>query len=325
MVRTVSIGWSAVLLVLMLASSPTLDHFLNSPDMGYQLSLGRLVLLGQFPFVDMVQHYGPLVALTSAAGQWVHDSVVPEVVICSLGYCLAMTCVFQVVMRGAAARPGWAMWVGLAASLAGWCVLARFYKWYYWCFPMLMLAGLSRVCEDRPRRRRWRLAVGLIAGVGFLYRHDLGGACLLAAIVVIAAQMAARTLGVRDRNTECPACARAAAPSGNRTGLAGGRIPAPGGLLVCRSGSEGWVDQLLVLPFRHVGRHIGHGRALASPPTVLGLAPPRFERVVPLPSVAGHGRVLRGGNPVRSTARCCAIAGAGRPTRFRCWPRESWG
>ena len=117
MARIVSIGWPAVLLVLMLASSPTLDHFFNSPDMGYQLSLGRLVRLGQFPFVDMVQHYGPLVALTSAAGQWVHDSVVPEVVICSLGYCLAMSCIFWVVMRGGgAAGMGDVGWPGRFAG-----------------------------------------------------------------------------------------------------------------------------------------------------------------------------------------------------------------
>ena len=97
MARIVAIGWPIVLLGLMLASAPTLDHFLDSPDMGYQLSLGRLSLLGQFPFVDMYQAYGPLVTLTSAAGQWLHNSVVPEVVICSLGYCLALTCVYRVV------------------------------------------------------------------------------------------------------------------------------------------------------------------------------------------------------------------------------------
>ena len=165
------------------------------------------------------------------------------------------------------------MWVGLAASLAAWCVLARFYKWYYWCFPMLMLAGLSRACEDRPRRRRWRFAVGLIAGVGFLYRHDLGVACLLAALVVMAAQMAARTLGAGSEHG-LSRLRPAAAPSGNRTGMAGGRMPAPGGLLVCRSGSHRWVDQLLVVHFRHVGRHIGHGRALASPAAALGLRNP---------------------------------------------------
>ena len=323
MVRTVSIGWSAVLLVLMLASSPTLDHFLNSPDMGYQLSLGRLVLLGQFPFVDMVQHYGPLVALTSAAGQWVHDSVVPEVVICSLGYCLAMTCVFQVVMRGAAARPGWAMWVGLAASLAGWCVLARFYKWYYWCFPMLMLAGLSRVCEDRPRRRRWRLAVGLIAGVGFLYRHDLGGACLLAAIVVIAAQMAARTLGVRDRTRSVPpAASRRSVRQSNWPGWrAESLLPvacwfavlaARGGSISCWcylsamwDGTSGMAEHWrLPLPCWDCATPLRASRAAS-------ICCWSWACLTRRQSCQGQPRL--------------AIAGAGRPTRFRCWPRESWG
>ena len=189
MARVVLIGWPAVLLALTLASAPTLDYFLNSPDLGYQVSLGHLMLSGKFPFVNMFQHYGPLVTITSAAGQWIHDSVAPEVVICSLGYCLAMTCIFYVVVRIAAARPAWAMVGGVMASFAAWCVLARFYKWYFWCFPMLTLACLSHDGEDGRRWRIRRFAAGLIVGVAFLFRHDLGTACLLAAIAAIAAQV----------------------------------------------------------------------------------------------------------------------------------------
>lgn len=197
MTRMVAIAWPCVLLALMLVSAPTLGHFLNSPDMGYQLSLGRQVLLGKFPFVDMIQAYGPLVTLTSAAAQWVHQSVVPETVICSFGYCLAISCIAYVVVRGTTAPSRWTVPVGLVASLAAWFALARFYKWYYWCFPMLTLACCVRLGEDSRQWRFWRFAAGLIAGIGFLYRHDLGAACLVTIVVVVAA----RTLLVDTRRT----------------------------------------------------------------------------------------------------------------------------
>jgi hypothetical protein len=186
--RIISIGWSIVLLILMIASAPTLDYFLNSPDMGYQLSLGSIMLSGKFPFVDMLQHYGPLVTFTSAAGQWMHGSVVPEVLICSLGYCVAITCIYYVIARGGNARMRWTMLAGLVSSFSAWCVLPQFYKWYYWCFPMLTLACCSHFLENSSKWRIWRFAAGLIASTGFLYRHDLGVVCLLTVIVVIAAQ-----------------------------------------------------------------------------------------------------------------------------------------
>jgi hypothetical protein len=176
MIRIISYGWPLVLLILMLASVPTLDHFINSPDMGYQLSLGRLMLLGKFPFVDMFQHYGPLVVFTSAAGQWIHHSTLPETIICAMGYCLAMVCIFRVVQRGAA-RPGLAMIVGIVASFSAWCILSRFYKWYYWVFPMLLLLALAR-SRGESKTRFWCFATGMIAGIAFLYRHDMGMACI---------------------------------------------------------------------------------------------------------------------------------------------------
>ncbi len=182
--RAVSIAWPILLLLLMLASAPPLEHFLDSPDMGYQLSLGRLTLLGKFPFVDMLQQYGPLVTLTSAAGQWVHDSVLPEVLICSLGYCVALTCIYGMVARAARPDCRWAVPAALAASLAAWFVLARFYKWYYWCFPMLTLACLSCACGIEAKRRSWPFVTGCVTGIAFLYRHDLGAACLLTAAAV---------------------------------------------------------------------------------------------------------------------------------------------
>ncbi|MEM8805939.1 MAG: NAD-dependent epimerase/dehydratase family protein, partial [Cyanobacteria bacterium P01_G01_bin.38] len=36
---------------------PTLESFLENADHGYQLSMGKQVLLGKFPFVDFFFHY----------------------------------------------------------------------------------------------------------------------------------------------------------------------------------------------------------------------------------------------------------------------------
>ena len=74
----------------------------------------------------------------------------------------------------------------------------RFYKWYYWLFPMLTLVALDRLCGDEGRKRRWYLAAGLIAGIGFLYRHDLGLACLGTAALTLVMEV---RLARRDRKS----------------------------------------------------------------------------------------------------------------------------
>jgi|GEM_PF-1894536 len=188
MTRIISIGWLLVLMVLILASAPTLDYFLNSPDMGYQLSLGSIMLAGKFPFVDMLQHYGPLVTFTSAAGQWVHSSVIPEVFICSFGYSLAIACIFYVIVRVGSAQQRWTILTGLVFSFCAWFLLPQFYKWYYWCFPLLTLACCTHLLKNKNKLIVWRFIAGLVAGLGFLYRHDLGIVCLLTFTVILSTQ-----------------------------------------------------------------------------------------------------------------------------------------
>jgi hypothetical protein len=188
MPRTVSLGWLVSVAFLMLATVPPLEHYLRNPDSGFQLSLGWLAIAGDFPFVDMLQHYGPLVTFTSAAGLAIHPSVLPEVILCSLGYALAIYCLFD-LFKTITPNRHLAIAAGLAVSLAGWVLRAKFYKWYYWLFQLLTLAVLARAAAKGPGSKRWALAAGLIAGIGFLYRHDLGTACFLTSAATLGMQM----------------------------------------------------------------------------------------------------------------------------------------
>ena len=188
MARAFSAAWLAILVVLMLASVPELSQYLAHPDPGYQLSLGWLTRCGQFPFIDVLQHYGPLVTFTSAAAQAIHPAVISEAITCALGYAVALYCLFDIFQTIAADRRSMAIAAGVAASLAGWTLQARFYKWYYWLFQVLTLALLARMSVGASDSKRRAFAAGLLTGIAFLYRHDLGVACFATCFVALAAR-----------------------------------------------------------------------------------------------------------------------------------------
>lgn len=144
-------------------------------DFCYQLNMGRQLLLGKRAFVDFFFHYGPLVACTSALGLTLHDSIVPETIFCALGYSAAIALSFAVARRLAGLLPA----LGLAA--VQFLLMSRFYKWYYWLFPVLMVVLLMRLGRHR-RPAAGALFLGLAAGVAFLYRIDLGIGCLVMAL-----------------------------------------------------------------------------------------------------------------------------------------------
>jgi hypothetical protein len=159
----------------LMVGAPDLDRYYQvGGDHGYQLSLGQQLLFGKRPYVELFWHYGPLTAYTSAAGLAIHHSLLPETVICACGYAAALTLVYLIARRQA----GWFVAVVLLAVNV--LLIARFYKWYYWLFPLLM-AWLLQGCLDR---QTWRRAAcfGLTAGVAFLYRIDLGIGCLALAL-----------------------------------------------------------------------------------------------------------------------------------------------
>ncbi|HXH85822.1 MAG TPA: hypothetical protein VNI35_03305, partial [Nitrospira sp.] len=172
--------WSVILVVL-LVCSPPLEFYLKSSDHGMQLALGRQVLFGRQPFLGTWLFYGPLVAYSSAAGLWLGHGLVPETVICSVGYAVALLVVYTLVARSAGVLPG------LLSVIFALELLGRFYKWYYWLIPLLILHAAQ---SAHPARGEigWRrhMGMGLIGGIGWLYRFDLGLASICFGALIVA-------------------------------------------------------------------------------------------------------------------------------------------
>jgi hypothetical protein len=164
--------------------APSFDSFFSNTDHGFQLALGRQVLLGKLPYVDLFFYYGPLAAYTSAAGFYFTDGPLAEIVICCIGYALAAG------FAGLAVRRHTSFFVSLLVVAAMLLLLSRFYKWYYWCFPALVLFLLDRSFSKPEAHRRHAVALGCAAGIAALYRLDLGLACaVLAGVVWVASAL----------------------------------------------------------------------------------------------------------------------------------------
>lgn len=180
-----SVAWFGVLLVLLLGKAPSLAFFLRDVDFGIRLGAGRQVLLGKTPHIDLFYVAGPLWAYTPALGLWIHDSPIPEILICSAGYGLSLFLVSYLVASNLRFGRIPDILVGMAAGLVGLMYLGRFYKWYYWLFPLLVLFCLFRAGtypESKGLRLRWLGFAGLSAGLGLLYRIDLGIGCLFSVL-----------------------------------------------------------------------------------------------------------------------------------------------
>jgi hypothetical protein len=163
-------------LVTILLGAPDVDCQVNfGNDHGRQLSLGRQILLGKRLFVDLFPDYGPLPAYVSAAGLLIHNSLIPETIICAMGYAAAIGLLFAVTQREVGLAPAVAM------TLANALLLARFYKWYFWLFQVLTIVLLWRSSIRRGSVFRWSL-LGVAGGLAFLFRIDLGVESLALAV-----------------------------------------------------------------------------------------------------------------------------------------------
>jgi len=176
-----SFGWLSLIFFLgplayLLFRAPSVGSYLYNSDHGYQLALGRQLLLGKLPFKELFFHYGPLSAYTSLAGIKMWDSPLSETIICCLGYALALFCLGAVLRHRASAATAL---IGVAGGLL---LLARFHKWYYWLFPLLCLYLLDRA-QLGKRSRLLSVLLGISIGVAGLYRLDLGVACLTAGVI----------------------------------------------------------------------------------------------------------------------------------------------
>ena len=89
----------AIAFVLLLWKAPGLDFYLGSADHGYQLSIMRQILLGEFPYIDVFFYYGPMFGFTSALGALATGNLVGETVICAVGYAAALTLIYVLVAR----------------------------------------------------------------------------------------------------------------------------------------------------------------------------------------------------------------------------------
>ena len=174
-------------LVVVLLKAPGLDYFLNSSDHGYQLSVGTQILLGKLPGIDIITAYGPMAMYTSALGLWLSDSLIGETIVCAVGHSLAFFLVYQLV-RDYSSRTS-----ALMAAGCGFLLQTRFYKWYVWLIPLATLWALQRYLSSPDQKRGRRAAAcGLVVGVGWLYRLDMGTLEFAASLGIMALTEAVR-------------------------------------------------------------------------------------------------------------------------------------
>lgn len=170
-----SLIWLSFLVVLVGLSVPDYLYFINNADISYQANLGYQVFFGKLPFVDTYLSYGPLAAYSSTLLFLVNKSFLPQALLSIAMYSLCLFIVYRLVVT-LSSRPRFqAMILGAVASLAGYICLAKFYKWYYWFFPICVAYLLSRFTQTN--KKYLLAAAGLLAGIGFLFRIDMGVAC----------------------------------------------------------------------------------------------------------------------------------------------------
>jgi hypothetical protein len=166
---------------LFLARAPAREHYLENFDHGLQLCAGQQILFGKVPGRDMLIAGGPLAGYTSAAGLWLSRSLVGETLICALGYALSIWLLWLVLARAASRL------AATLTALLAYILSARFYKWYVWLFPLATIWMLQCYVAGPPQhRRRWALVAGLLVGIEWLYRFDLGTTGIAACALVIA-------------------------------------------------------------------------------------------------------------------------------------------
>ncbi|WP_428249913.1 hypothetical protein [Ferrovibrio sp.] len=180
-----SFGW-------LIYYAPALDFLVSSVDQGSQMTLGIALLAGRVQGIDIVWVYGPLVGWASALGLKFAPGYTGEVVICAFGYALSLTIMAGILLRRVP------LLAVLAAVLLTALLLSRFYKWYYWFFPLLQLALCLgwRQCLGQTRAEAGILFIwGLSGGIAFLFRPDLGALSLGLFAVIWAVSLAESSRG----------------------------------------------------------------------------------------------------------------------------------
>ena len=179
--------WLTVTVFLLAATylllrAPDAAFLLHSNDQGYQMALGMALAKGRLPGFDVLTQYGPLVACASWLGFALSGNAVGELCIDAFGYAASIALACRLVC-GQGHRA--------IAALSAVILLAlfpRFYKWYYWLLPLLGIA-IAQWYYGTPAK--WAITIvtywGMLVGVAWLFRYDLGlegavfGLCAIAA------------------------------------------------------------------------------------------------------------------------------------------------
>ena len=167
------LGWLAV-------AAPSPEFFLISSDGGHQLTGGtQLLTLGEHPYLDYFETYGPLTFYASALAQWL-TGIRPggEIALNILGWALGYLLLFRLLLL-IFNRVGPSLAV-LALALL---LLPQFYKYYCVLLPFLSLTA-AQLYLARPGRVA---LAGLAATVAaaWLFRHDFGVYNLLMALTAV--------------------------------------------------------------------------------------------------------------------------------------------
>ena len=170
----------SALFLLVSASAPSLDYYLWNVDGTAHSLLGHQVVHGKFPFVDIFSGAGPLASLIPALGFLISPTLVPQLLICSFGYALSIFLISLLVYRLSLLPIYGKTIIAFIALLCAYLILAKFYKWHYWLFPLLvMVTGLHYF---KTRQLKWIGLMGLTSGTAWLFRIDLGVACMAASV-----------------------------------------------------------------------------------------------------------------------------------------------
>ncbi len=161
--------------------SPNLDFYLNSVDHGYQLGVAKQICLGKIPFIDLVYSYGPLIGYSRSIFLCINDSLITETMISIIGYSIALLIIYFLISRYTS------KFIGLLGLMLAFLLLARFYKWYYWIFPLLIIYLWWHYFNDIRfnKKNTFLLVIGTSIGISGLFRLDLGIALLIASILII--------------------------------------------------------------------------------------------------------------------------------------------
>lgn len=173
------ITWLGIIAWLLI-KAPTPEHFLIISDGGHQLTGAMQVIsLGEHPYVDFFETYGPLTFYLSVIFQLATGiRPIGEVALNILGFSIGYLLMFRLLLR--ISKDYFSSYFILALAL---CLLPQFYKYYCVLVPLLSLSAVDLFIR---RESRWTLAfLAFATAFAGLIRHDFGVFSMAMALVAL--------------------------------------------------------------------------------------------------------------------------------------------